>query len=100
MQGRLSPPPPDRIQAFPRASWEAEFGRARFLGYDAIEWLVEEDEQNPIWSEDGRRRIRELVEEHGVAVDSVCGDLFMTRPLHRGSEAAARSASIALCPAA
>lgn len=85
MQGRLSPPPADRIQAFPWSSWEEEFPRARSLGFDCIEWIfeVEDSEMNPLWTAAGRRGIRELVDAYGVAVRSVCADYFMPRPFFR-----------------
>ncbi len=85
MQGRLSTPPADRIQAFPWSSWEEEFVRARSLGFDCIEWVfeVEAHEANPLWTDAGRRRIRELIDAHGVTVRSVCADYFMPRPFFR-----------------
>src|SRR5438132_8228951 len=85
MQGRLSPPPADRIQAFPWTSWEEEFPRARTLGFDCIEWVFEDErfEANPIWTPAGRRRIREVTAASGVRVKSVCADYFMPHPFFR-----------------
>ena len=85
MQGRLSPPDPRRLQAFPWASWEKEFVHAAELGLDCIEWLFEEDsyELNPIWTQEGVWRINELVQTHGVSVNSVCADYFMMHPFFR-----------------
>ena len=87
MQGRLSPPSPKRIQAFPWNSWEQEFAYARDQGVDSIEWLFEEDdyEVNPIMSNEGVERINELIEKHGVPVNSVCSDYFMPHPFFRAS---------------
>jgi L-ribulose-5-phosphate 3-epimerase len=93
MQGRLSPPRTDRIQGFPRDSWEFEFKRAAELGYDGIEWLfeVEDYRENPIWSDEGRQRIRDLTAETGVTTPSICADYFMAHPFFRarGSDAEA-----------
>ena len=85
MQGRLSPPPPDRIQAFPWDSWEHEFIYARQLGLDRIEWVFEDEnhESNPVWTSDGVKRIMAIAESEGVAVKSVCADYFMPHPFFR-----------------
>lgn len=83
MQGRLSPRPADRLQAFPHASWRREFDVAARLGFDAIEWIFEAErvEDNPLASAAGRAEIRRAVAESGVAVRSVCGDYFMKHRL-------------------
>ncbi|MGE0040254.1 MAG: sugar phosphate isomerase/epimerase family protein, partial [Vicinamibacterales bacterium] len=85
MQGRLSAPPPDRIQAFPRSSWADEFDHARALGLDTIEWLFEADrfEQNPIWTDEGLAAIEARIAETGVAVRTLCADYFMVHPFFR-----------------
>jgi L-ribulose-5-phosphate 3-epimerase len=83
MQGRLSPRPGQRLQAFPWNTWRDEFSRAKELGFDFIEWIfeVERCDQNPIWTPAGREQIREVVEATGVQVGSVCADYFMERRL-------------------
>lgn len=85
MQGRLSPPDTRRLQAFPHGTWEPEFEAARDIGLDSIEWLFEAERfrENPIWSESGRDRIRELSRQTGVAVLTLCADYFMPHRLHR-----------------
>jgi len=85
IQGRLSPRPPGKLQAFPRATWRSEFESARELGFDGIEWIYEADgaAENPLVAREGRREIREVVARTGVVVLSVCGDYFM---VHRLSE--------------
>jgi hexulose-6-phosphate isomerase len=82
MQGRLSPPVPGRLQAFPWASWDQEFARAGACGFAAIEWLFEADRHhdNPIWTEAGLSRIRRQVAATGIHVRSLCADYFMARP--------------------
>jgi L-ribulose-5-phosphate 3-epimerase len=89
MQGRLSPPLADRLQGFPWQTWEQEFERAAALGFDCIEWIFEDAdwEQNPLWTDEGVRRINELQRQSGVAIRSVCADYFMPHPLFRGSPA-------------
>jgi len=88
MQGRLSPPVPGRLQAFPWLSWEQEFHHASVCKFDAIEWLFEDDgyEQNPIWTETGLKRIRRHIATTGIQLRSLCADYFMAHPFFRVSE--------------
>ncbi len=87
MQGRLSLPPSGRLQAFPWATWESEFSRARELDFDFIEWIFEDErhDENPLCSKAGRRKITDLAREHRVRVASVCADYFMPHPFFRVS---------------
>jgi L-ribulose-5-phosphate 3-epimerase len=96
MQGRLSAPQAGRIQAFPFATWRAEFAQAAVLGLDQLEWLVTaEPAANPLSSEDGIRSIAQLVSESGVRVASLCADFLISQPLVRVGDDD-RHASIAL----
>jgi len=81
--GRLSPPVPGRLQAFPWRSWREEFSRARASGFASLEWVFDGDrhEENPIWTADGTAEIREYIADTGIRVDSVCADYFMIHPL-------------------
>jgi hexulose-6-phosphate isomerase len=92
MQGRLVPPAEGRFQSFPRDEWAAEFPRAAAAGLDAIEWIYDAygEDVNPLGTDDGIARMRELSAEHGVAVVSSCADYFMDRPLVRAGEAERR----------
>ncbi|MCA9594314.1 MAG: sugar phosphate isomerase/epimerase [Myxococcales bacterium] len=83
MQGRLSPRPPDRLQAFPHASWREELSLASDLALDAVEWIYEAEraDENPICSSTGRLAIRETQARTGIAVRSVCADYFMVHQL-------------------
>lgn len=83
MQGRLSPRPNDRLQAFPHGIWQREFECAKKLGFSAIEWIFEAPrvEENPLSSSAGQTEIRNLAEDTGLAVRSVCADYFMLRRL-------------------
>jgi L-ribulose-5-phosphate 3-epimerase len=84
MQGRLSIPA-SKVQSFPWHSWQEEFDRARVCKLNSIEWLfdAEDYEQNPIWLEDGRQKIAQLITERGVQVRSVCATYFMAYPFCR-----------------
>jgi hexulose-6-phosphate isomerase len=98
VQGRLSPPVPGRIQAFPWASWADEFPRARASGFATIEWVFEADrpDQNPIWTAAGAAAIRRQIDATGVQVASLCADYFMAHPLFGGSDRARSDAAVVL----
>lgn len=83
IQGRLSPRPAGKLQEFPWASYRDEFGKAARIGFHSIEWIFEAARyaENPLWTEQGREEIRELVAESGVRVQSVCADYFMLHKL-------------------
>lgn len=85
IQGRLSARPWPKLQEFPWDTWEKEFLYAVEIGYDFIEWIFEETgyEVNPIWTMEGRKRIKKVTEETGVPVGSVCADYFLEKPFYR-----------------
>jgi L-ribulose-5-phosphate 3-epimerase len=82
MQGRLSASETGALQEFPRREWEAEFERAAEAGFDSIQWLydVYGEDVNPIATDEGVARMRELSAEYGVAVDSLCAHYLIERP--------------------
>jgi hexulose-6-phosphate isomerase len=88
MQGRLSPRPYPRLQAFPWNYWETEFVLAKQCQLDTIEWVFEADNywDNPILSNDGIRKIRSCITETGVLVRTLCADYFMDHPFFRVSK--------------
>lgn len=89
MQGRLSPRPQPRLEAFPHACWQREFSAAARLGLDAIEWIFEFERhaENPLWSREGRAAIRRSAAASGVDVRSVCADYFRAHHLAGGGAA-------------
>ena len=89
MQGRLLPPEEGRIQAFPASRWADEPALASEAGIDGIEWIYESHgaDENPVGSDAGAARLRELEAEHGVRVVSLCADWFMEDRLVEGGEA-------------
>lgn len=101
MQGRLSPRPPGRLQAFPSASWQQEFAEAKALGLAGIEWIFEAEraEANPLVTTQGRAAIRDIIQSSGVPVLSICGDYFMRHRLSEegpaGQEASGRLSRLA-----
>lgn len=87
MQGRLLPPQASRFQCFPREDWASEFALAARAGLDSIEWIYDQwgEEANPISSDEAIGQVKELSQQSGVAVVSLCADYFMDQPLIRTS---------------
>lgn len=84
MQGRLLPKLNGRYQAHPLGYWQDEFYLAQKFGLSYIEFILDYNdfEQNPLMSEEGLKKLTEVIQETGVGVKSVCADYFMEAPLH------------------
>ncbi len=91
MQGRLTPSNGRGIQFFPFDNWKNEFFVGKKIGISEIEWIFDYPnfENNPFWTKEGIRSVKEVVDETGVEIRSVCFDYFMRRPFfkHEGMEA-------------
>lgn len=85
MQGRLTEPNGRGIQFFPFDNWENEFYTAKKLGLDEIEFIFDYDRynENPLWTEEGIKRIRTVKEATGIKINAVCFDYFMRRPFFK-----------------
>ena len=59
MQGRLSVQSSDLIQSFPTNSWDEEFEKASKIGFEVIEWILDQYE-NPLFSTEGISEIKSL----------------------------------------
>lgn len=83
MQGRLSPPVNGKIQAFPWNTWEQEFFLAKEIGLDLIDWVAEADRfyENPLLTERGAKKVKNLISKTAVNVGAVCAHYFVERPL-------------------
>lgn len=90
MQGRLVPPLDGRLQAFPTHRWEEEFPLAAAARLDCIEWIYDlrSSDNNPICTDLGITRIRDLSSRYGVEIRSLCADYFVEKPLIRVAEEA------------
>ncbi len=88
MQGRLIPALNNKIQSFPREYWDQEFALAEQVGLDCIEWIYDAygEAVNPLRTDEGIARVRELSSSHNVSIDSLCADYFMEFPLVRANE--------------
>lgn len=85
MNGRLSKPVGNQIQAFPVDYWTNEFEKAQNCGFDTIEWVFDL-QPNPILYDDGIREIKSLSKDFGVRVSAVCADYFMQRMIFNVTE--------------
>ena len=76
-----------KLQAFPWDSWEQEFYSAREVGLDMIDWLVTADNfyENPLLTAEGVKRIKVLMSETGMGIDSACAHYFVEYSLLRCS---------------
>lgn len=88
MQGRLLPKYKGRYQAHPLGYWEDEFYLASKYSLSSIEFILDYDdsELNPLMSVEGLQKIKKIVDNTGVKVESVCADYFMESPLFRNRE--------------
>ena len=85
MQGRLSPLIDNKIQAFPHNNWKNEFQIAQKLGFELIEWVVD-DKNNPIFDNECINTILELSEKYEIKINSLCADYFMNNLLFKNTE--------------
>jgi L-ribulose-5-phosphate 3-epimerase len=83
MQGRLSSPINNRIQAFPETNWQDEFRLCQALGLQCIEWIYEYNghESNPLMSSAGIDEMMKLKKMYGIDIASVVADYFMVQRL-------------------
>ena len=80
MQGRLSEKHGQPLQSFPRDSWRLEFAHAASMGYELIEWLID-NYDNPIATAEGRAEIKLLAAKHNIGVHSLCAHVFINGEL-------------------
>jgi len=87
MQGRLSKPINGKIQSFPINSWENEFYLAKNIGFELIEWVLDENvKDNPILDKRFFSKIKVIKEKTGVEINSICCDYFMKNSLSKNSK--------------
>lgn len=85
MQGRLTPSRGRGIQFFPFENWQNEFYLAREIGLDEIEFIFDYDNfyNNPLWSYEGIKTIKQLIGITGIKVNTICLDYFMERAFYK-----------------
>lgn len=88
MQGRLTPSNGRGIQFFPFDNWKEEFYIAEKIGLQEIEWIFDYDryEENPIWTDEGKKELKRVIQDTHIKVNSICFDYFMRRPFYKCDE--------------
>ncbi len=81
-QGRLSPKEKGKIQSFPTESWQKEFKIANSLGIKYIEWVIDFNTiySNPIFSEKGFKKIKELSKKYNISIKTIQCDFILHKP--------------------
>ncbi len=76
VQGRLIQSPPGHLQWFPQEEWESEFYIASSIGIENIELIAERshNDKNPIWSDEGVKKLLHLSQRTGVQTHTLCND--------------------------
>ena len=76
-QGRLTSS--SQLQRFPSEAWQLEFSNAQKLGITFIELLTERqfNNDNPVWSEHGRREIADVCAATNREIYSICIDYII-----------------------
>ena len=95
MQGRLLPKYQGRYQAHPVGCWQDEFTIASSIGLDTIEFILDFNDAaiNPLLSATGEDEIRQIIDQTGVGVQTVCADYFMEAPLHSDAPSVAEKSN-------
>lgn len=93
IQGRLIQSPPGQLQWFPQDHWESEFFLASAVGFRYIELIAERQHnaENPIWSDDGITRIKELCARNGLYLPALCNDFVIDHCLAKDRGAMAQA---------
>tara|TARA_Y100000816_G_scaffold285958_1_gene266325 strand:- start:1494 stop:2318 length:825 start_codon:yes stop_codon:yes gene_type:complete len=79
MQGRLSPPIRNQIQAFPFLNWKNEFRIAKEINIKIMEWTIDNHNfsQNPIMRPGGIHKILQLKKKFNIKINSITCDFLM-----------------------
>jgi sugar phosphate isomerase/epimerase len=79
VQGRLTQSPPGCLQWFPQESWKSEFNTAKNIGISYIELIaeVQHNKNNPIWTDDGIKEIKQLVKDNNLTLHALCNDYIV-----------------------
>ena len=78
IQGRLTPMKNGVIQEFPIDNWKREFPILKEIGFEIIEWVIDEYVvNNPLLDKTMHKEILELSTEFSIEITTVCCDNFM-----------------------
>ncbi len=80
-QGRLTKS--NQLQRFPSEDWQAEFFNAQKVGISFVELLTEREfnNDNPVWSADGRQKIKDVCAASEREIYSICIDYIIDHSL-------------------
>lgn len=83
VQGRLIQSPKGQLQWFPQDQWEDEFSIASSLGLNFIELIAERqhNKNNPIWTDEGVKKIKLLVKKNNLELNVICNDYIIDNSL-------------------
>jgi hypothetical protein len=85
VQGRFSTEVAGKFQHFPIHNWENEFGLAKKLNFNSVEWIIT-DFSNPIFNPLFSKIIKKTLKKHSIKISSISMDLIMDNPLHKLSK--------------
>lgn len=87
MQGRLVNQVDGKIQAFPTTDWQKEFPLGASADIRLMEWTLDHEmlHENPLMTEEGRRKIHELMSTWQFEIPSLTADFFMQAPFFKAS---------------
>ena len=79
VQGRLTQSPPGCLQWFPQDGWQGEFNTASSIGINYIELIaeVQHNVENPIWTDNGIKEIKQLVKDNNLTLHALCNDYIV-----------------------
>lgn len=83
IQGRLTQSPPGHLQWFPQGQWEKEFFLAGKLGLGYIELIAEREHngRNPLWMDEGIKKIKILTKKNNLTIHVFCDDFIINHSL-------------------
>lgn len=79
VQGRLTQSPIGCLQWFPRGVWHKEFKIASEIGIHYIELIseIQHNIDNPIWSQNGIEKIKQLTKDNNLMIYALCNDFIV-----------------------
>lgn len=79
VQGRLVDSEDGNLQCFPNKNWEKEFTYLKQTNLNFIELLAERkyNSHNPIWTDKGRKKIKEILLSEDVQIITSCYDYII-----------------------
>jgi sugar phosphate isomerase/epimerase len=79
VQGRLTQSPAGCLQWFPQEGWRDEFSTAARIGVDYIELIaeVQYNPDNPIWTDNGIKSIKQLTKDNNLSLHALCNDYIV-----------------------